>query len=288
MSRRRSNRSETDRPAAAYVREELGGLAVLSARADLSWLARHQRDVAAREAGSGRALTGMPVHRSTEPRLPGQLDGPDLSGEIARQLDTLKHELLDVGIEVTGKTEAERWLQAALVVDKVIDTELDAMAWWDTASALRARAERVLGPDAHGRWLGLCPVPTCDGDVRLGDDQTATVCEKCGVLVTREQQQDYLTDRLDTRLMSVSDLATALTIVTGRVVEYETVRTWTRTRNAPRGRRLPARLHERHDDGTPWRGIPWPTPDTGLYSFRDALTLVVRRETRVRVEGSAA
>lgn len=288
MSRRRPTRSETVRPAAAYVREELGSLAVLSARADLSWLARHQRDVAAREAGSGRALTGMPVHRSTEPRLPGALNLPDLSGEIARNLDTLVHELLDVGVELDAHTEAGRWLQAAQAVDKVIDTEMDAMAWWDVASALRARAERVLGPDARGRWLGLCPVPTCDGDVRLGDDQTATVCEGCGVLVTREQQQAYLAERLDTRLMTIGHLATALTIVAGRLVEYETVRTWTRTRNAPRGRRLPARLHERHDDGTPWRGIPWPTPDTGLYSFADALTLVARRETRVRLEGSAA
>lgn len=288
MSRRRSNRSETVRPAPAYVREELGSLAVLSARADLCWLARHQRDVAAREAGSGRALTGMPAHRSTEPRLPGALDLPDLSGDIARQLDTLVHELLDVGVELDAETEAGRWLQAAQVVDKVCDTEMDAMAWWDAASALRARAERVLGPDARGRWLGLCPVPTCDGDVRLGDDQTATVCEGCGVLVTREQQQAYLADRLDTRLMTIGHLATALTIVAGRLVEYETVRTWTRTRNAPGGRRLPARLHERHDDGTPWRGIPWPTPETGLYSFRDALTLVARRETRVRLEGSAA
>lgn len=288
MSRRRANRSETVRPAAAHMREELGGLAVLSARADLSWLARHQRDVAAREAGGGRALTGMPAHRSTEPRLPGALDMPDLSGEIAQQLDTLKHELLDVGIELDAETEAGRWLQAARLVDKVCDTELDALAWWDTASALRARAERVIPDLARGRWLGPCPVPECPGEIRLGDDQTATACGVCGAVITREQQQDYLADRLDTRLMTIGHLATALTIVTGRLVEYETVRTWTRTRNAPRGRRLPARLHERHDDGTPWRGIPWPTPDTGLYSFTDALTLVARRETRVRVEGSAA
>lgn len=288
MSRRRANRSETVRPTAVYAREELGGLAVLSARADLSWLARHQRDVAAREAGSGRALTGMPVHRSVEPRLPGALNGPDLSGDIARALDMLVRELLDVGVVPIGKTEAAGWLQAALVVDKVCTTELDAIAWWDVASGLRARAERLLGPDAHGRWLGPCPVPSCPGEVRLGDDQTATACPTCGAFITREQQQDYLTESMDERLMTVSELATALTIVTGRLVEYETVRTWTRTRNAPRGRRLPARLHERHDDGSAWRGIPWPTPDTGLYSFTDALTLVARRDTRVRLEGSAA
>jgi hypothetical protein len=270
------------------VREELGGLAVLSARADLCWLVRHQRDVAAREGGSGRALTGMPVHRSIEPRLPGQLDGPDLSGEIAAKLNELVHELLDVDVELDADTEAGRWLQAAQAVEKVIDTELDAMAWWDTASALRARAERVLGPAAAGRLFGTCSVPDCDADIRIGDDQPATVCLDCGTFVTREQQEAYLVERIDQRLMTISDLATALTTITGRLVTYETVRTWTRTRNAPGGRRLPARLHERHDDGSAWRGIPWPTPDTGLYSFADALTLVARRDTRVRLEGSAA
>ncbi|MFD2792572.1 hypothetical protein ACFS27_03325 [Promicromonospora vindobonensis] len=280
MSRRRSRAVA---PSVAPAHDALGGLAASSARADLCWLARHQRDVAAREAGTGRALTGMPVHQSTEPRLPGQLDGPDLSGEIARHLDQLVRELLDVGWQADAQTEAGRWLQAAQVVDKVIDTDMDAMAWWDTASGLRARAERVLGPDARGRWLGPCAVPECDGDVRLGDDQTAAVCPQCGVFVTREQQEDYLADAMAERLMSVSELATALTQVVGRVVEYDTVRTWTRTRNAPRGRRLPARLHERHDDGSPWRGIPWPTPDTGLYRFADALTLVARRETRVQL-----
>lgn len=262
MSRRRSKRSETVRPAAAYVREELGGLAALSARADLCWLARHQRDVAAREAGTGKALTGMPVHRSTEPRLPGALDLPDLSGEIARQLDTLKHELLDVGIEVTGRTEAERWLQAALVVDKVCTTDLDAMAWWDTASALRARAERVLGPDAHGRWLGPCAVPDCGGEVRLGDDQHAAVCPECGIFVTREQQQDYLTEEFQNRLMTGSEIASALELA--RVpVPYSTLRRWIATG------RLPEHME--------FVGIPWALRPSGLYRFRHAFEMAGRR-----------
>lgn len=279
MSRRRSNRSETVRPAAAHIREELGGLAVLSARADLSWLARHQRDVAAREAGSGRALTGMPAHRSTEPRLPGQLDMPDLSGEIARQLDTLAHELLDVGIELDAETEAGRWLQAAQVVDKVIDTELDALAWWDAASTLRARAERVLGPDAHGRFMGACPVPGCPGEIRMGDDQHAAVCEECGWFVTREQQTAYVVEELDRRLMTASQITTALVGV-GAPVPFRTVQSWAR-----RGRLRPP-------DWDTWPGIPYVVPrqrrTDGLYSFRAAFDLAAPRATQVRVEGSAA
>lgn len=289
MSRRKTrDRSETVRTGLAHVRESAGRLALLSARTDLMWLARHQRDVAAREASTGRALTGMPVHRATEPRLPGQLDGPDLSGDIARALDGLVRELLDVGWEATAPTEARRWYQATLVLERVCETDHDALAWWDTATALRRRAERALGPDAHGRWLGPCPVPDCSGEVRMGDDQGAAVCPECGGFVTRDQQHGYLADTMAERLMTVSELATALTTVTGRLVTYETVRTWTRTRRGPNGRRYPARLHERHDDGAAWRGIPWPTPDTGLYSFADALALVLKRETRVVVGRSAA
>ena len=266
-------------PLLAPARDALGSLAAVSARADLCWLARHQRDVAAREAGTGRAQTGMPAHRSTEPRLPGQLDGPDLSGEIARQLDMLVRELLDVGIEVTGKTEADRWLQAALVVDKVIDTDQDAMAWWDSASGLRARAERVLGPAAAGRFLGRCSVPSCDGEIRMGDDQNAAVCEDCGLFVTREQQTAYVVEELDRRLMTASQIQTALVQLRAEV-PYDTVKSWAR-----RGKINPP-------DWDTWPGVPYVVPhpkdDDGRYSFLAAFHLAAKRATIVRLEGLAA
>jgi len=277
MSRRRPTRSETVRPAPAYVREELGSLAVLSARADLSWLARHQRDVAARESGSGRALTGMPAHRSTEPRLPGALNLPDLSGDIARQLDTLVHELLDVGVEFDAQTEAGRWLQAAQVVDKVCDTEMDALAWWDTASGLRARAERALGPAAAGRFLGRCSAPGCDGDIRIADDQAAAVCPGCGGFVTRAQQVAYVVEALDGRVMTLSGLATALAAVDAEV-PFRTLQTWARRRQITE-----------HIEWQVWRGFPYTAPTgSGLYPFMEAFTRAAKRATRVRLEGSAA
>jgi hypothetical protein len=98
MSRCRTrDRSETVRHVAAHVRENLCVLAIISARANLARLAAHQREIAAREVCTGRALTGMPAYRSTEPRLPGALNVPDLSGDIARMPNELLRELLDVG-----------------------------------------------------------------------------------------------------------------------------------------------------------------------------------------------
>lgn len=263
MSRRRSNRSETVRPVAAYVREDLGGLAVLSARADLSWLARHQRDVAAREAGGGRALTGMPVHRSTEPRLPGVLAGPDLSGDIARALNTLVQELVSVDHEYQpDERETVRWYQAAQVVEKVCPDEHDALSWWDTASSLRVRAERALGPSAAGRFMGWCAVPDCSGEIRMGDDETAAVCPECRGIVTREQQVAFIVEELDQRLMSRSELATALTTV-GADVPYSTLCRWIAT------------------------GLV-PEVEEGMYRFHDAFTRAAKRTTRVRLGGFAA
>lgn len=267
-------------PLLAPAHDGLGGMAVLSARADLSWLARHQRDVAAREAGGGRALTGMPVHRSTEPRLPGALSGPDLSGEIARKLDELVRELLDVGWEAKAEAETGRWYQAALVVEQVCETDMDALAWWDSASGLRARAERALGADAHGRWLGPCPVPSCPGEVRLGDDQAATHCPVCGIFVTREQQHAYILEIMGERVMTLSEITTALVTV-GAETPYDTVKSWAR-----RGR-----IAQDVEPVWPaWPGVPFVVPvvPTGLYRFSDAFTLATRRATRVRVKGLAA
>lgn len=256
----------------ARAHEGLAPLRLVSARADLIWLADHQRDVAAREAGTGKALTGMPRYQSMTPSLPGTIGGPDLSGDIARELDTLVRELMDALPDWTpDERETVRWRQAAMQLDAVCATEHDALAWWDTAGALRQAAERVLGPDAHGRWLGPCPVPSCPGEVRMGDDQAAAVCADCGVFVTREQQHEYIREVLDDRIMTLSEIATALVQV-GAPTPYDTVKSWA----------LRRRLTE-HVEWHVWEGFPYVPAPTGLYRFGDAFALAARRATRVEV-----
>jgi hypothetical protein len=264
MSRRRSRAEpiavETAR---AHPHDGLDRLAILTTRANLMWLAQRQRDVAAREASHGRALTGMPVHRSTEPRLPGVLAGPDLSGDIARALDELVRELMDVDPTWTpDERETVRWYQAAQVVEKVCPDEHDALAWWDKAADLRARAERTLGPAAAGRFMGWCAVPQCGGEIRMGDDEQAAVCPECKGVVTREQQVAYIVEELDGRLMTRSELATALVTV-GADVPYSTLCRWIATGAVPEA-------------------------EEGLYRFHDAFTRASNRTTRVRLGGDAA
>lgn len=262
MSRRRS-RSEPMPDEVLVAHDGLDRLSILTTRANLMWLATRQRDVAAREANTGRALTGMPVHRSTEPRLPGVLAGPDLSGEIARALNTLVRELVSVDHEYQpDERETVRWYQAAMVVEKVCPNEHDALSWWDTASSLRVRAERALGPSAAGRFMGWCAVPDCPGEIRMGDDETAAVCPECRGIVTREQQVAFIVEEMDQRLMSRSELATALTTV-GAEVPYSTLCRWIAT------------------------GVV-PETEPGVYRFHDAFTRAAKRTTRVRLEGSAA
>jgi hypothetical protein len=263
--------------------DDHGTLRRLAVRANLVWLAGHQRDVAAREARAGKALTGMPVHRSTAPTLPGALNMPDLSGDIARKLTELLRELLDRDWtpNVEADTEVKRWLQGALRWDQELWTDHEVLDWYDDTTDLRRRAERVLGPDAHGRWLGPCPVPDCVGEVRMGDDQAAAVCAQCGGFVTREQQHAYILEMLEDVLMTVSGITTALKTVNAET-PYPTVQSWTR----PRGYQ-PPRLLE-HVEWAEWMGFPFVTPSSGLYRFGDAFTLAAKRATRVRLEGSAA
>ncbi len=260
---KRHNRAVAPIPARAH--DGMDRLSILTTRANLLWLADRQRDVAAREASTGRALTGMPVHRSTEPRLPGVLNGPDLSGDIARTLDGLVRELMDAVPDWQPDThETKRWKDAASRVEQVCATPQDALAWWDTAADLRARTERTLGPAAAGRFMGWCAVPACPGEIRLADDQDAAVCPDCGGFVTRAQQTEYVVQALAERLMTLSELATALVTV-GAEVPYRTLQTWAR-----RGQ-----ITE-HEDGS------------GLYPFEQAFTRAARRATRVAVSGSAA
>lgn len=265
MSRRKQQRQEEIRTLMPAT-DDHGTLRRLAVRANLVWLAGHQRDVAAREAGTGKALTGMPVHRSTAPTLPGALNGPDLSGDIARKLAELLRELLDRDWtpNVEADTEAKRWLQGARRWDQEAWDEREVLDWYDTTTDLRRRAERVLGPDAHGRWLGPCPVPDCVGEVRMGDDQAAAVCPECGVFVTREQQHQYILEIMGERLMTLSEITTMLVILKADT-PHSTVRSWAARR----------RIAE-HETGS------------GLYRFLDAFTLAAKRATRVRLEGSAA
>lgn len=262
MSRRKQQRQEEIRTLIPAT-DDHGTLRRLAVRANLVWLADHQRDVAAREAGTGKALTGMPVHRSTAPTLPGAFNGPDLSGDIARKLTGLVDELiLERDWSPTAEGETDRWMQAARRWDQELWTDREVLDWYDDTTELRRRAERVLGPDAHGRWLGPCPVPDCVGEVRMGDDQAAAVCPDCGGFVTREQQHAYILEMLAERLMTGSEIATALVTV-GAEVPYSTLRRWITA-----GR--------------------FPEVEPGLYRFGDAFTLAAKRATRVRLEGSAA
>jgi len=284
MSRRKTRRAENqqlrEETARVNLHDGLDRVSILTTRANLVWLASRQRDVAAREAASGSAFSGMPVHRSTMPRLPGVLDAPDLSGDIARALDELVREVMDADAEwQPSERETERWAQAAKVVEKVCPDPHDALSWWDTASSLRARAERTLGPAAAGRFMGWCAEPGCGGDIRLGDDQDAAVCPECRGFVTREQQTAYVVEELEKRLMTSSEIATALVQVRSEVA-YDTVKSWAR-----RGKIHPP-------DWNTWPGIPYVVPhpkrDDGLYSFLEAFHLAAGRATMVRLEGRAA
>ena len=96
----------------------------------------------------------------------------------------------------------------------------------------------------------------------MGDDQTATACSVCGAFVTRDEQIAYVVEEMDRRLMSLSELATALEHVRAPV-PFRTLQSWAR------------------------RGSLRET-EPGLYRFRPVFERAAKKATRVVVEGSAA
>lgn len=232
----------------------LDRLAILGARDDLLALADLLPDLRARLAtGGGNALTGMPG-ASAEAPLPFDVGVSDLLEDIATHLLHLEHL---VGACARDPRDTARLRAAAYAAGATVHDDADAVAQWDTARALRDRAETILGAKVRADWLGPCPTPGCPAEVYLHADQAARICGSCGTVVTRGGQAQAAAAELDERVMTLSELASAL-VVTGTPVPYRTLQTWAR-----RGR-LPEHV-EREGERS------------GLYPFAAAYALACER-----------
>lgn len=93
------------------------------------------------------------------------------------------------------------------------------------------QAKKAIDRPAPMEFAGVCqsdlPGVTCDGVyVRPGTD--TVTCQGCGVACDVQKMQMQMRDAIADRLYQASELATALTIVTGEKVTFERVRNWIR------------------------------------------------------------
>ncbi|MDR7385225.1 hypothetical protein [Promicromonospora iranensis] len=280
MSRRRSRAVA---PLLARAHEDAAQhLADHTLRDDLLAVADLWPDVAARRVnGSGGALTGMPSSGSDVHRMPVNLGAADVCTDIDREFTHLVLVLaMEHHVHLGARTPAGRLRQAAYEVWRLDPHErLDLR---DTAATLRDRCEGVLGTTVRSDWLGPCPTPGCVEDVRLAQGRGTRTCPGCGAEHTRGEQELYIRECLEGRLMTLSELTSAL-VVSGMPTPYDTIRSWARW----------GRLVEHTElDWTIWPGIPFIPPPgnpTGLYPYVGGLDLALKRWHRAaRVEGSAA
>lgn len=128
-----------------------------------------------------------------------------------------------------------------------------ATGFVDFASLARRRTNRALNPAPAPRYIGPCPRHGCTGDLYVKGAETAAVCPECETQTTTYEEQVFLHDQLEYRLLTQAELRTALNIL-----NYPTPRT-TLIRWIATGR------------------LPEATP--GRYRLAEALTLATRRRT---------
>lgn len=278
MSRRRSRAVA---PLLARAHEDAAAqLADMTLRDDLLTIADLWPDVAARRAtGGGSALTGMPSAGDPS-RIPVNLGAADAHAEIERTHAYLVLALGDLGVDLTARTSAGRLRQAAYESWRLDEGERIDLR--DLAADLRHRCEVVLGGMVRADWLGPCPTPGCVAEVHIPPGRQARTCRECGAEHMRDEQETYIRECLEGRLMTLSELTSAL-VVSGVPTPYDTVRSWARF-----GRLVE---HLELQDWTTWPGAPFVAPPgepSGLYPYITGLELALQRQQRAEKRRAAA
>ncbi|QIK82412.1 IBR domain-containing protein [Sanguibacter sp. HDW7] len=228
----------------------------LEASRNLAWIANHWPDLeAALTPGGGNALTGMPRTDSTG--IPINIHVSDLMREIDDHARHLCLQLIDETHDITDMppTPAARLHLAAQRYGHWCAADpTTAHTYTDTAHDYREKTRRVLEKPLAPTYLGPCPTPDCDGELYQRGATTRLTCPACHHETDVTTQRAYLAEQMEERLMTLSEITSAL-VVAGHPVPHSTVRRWASSR----------RLRHITD---------------GLYKFTDALTLAEHRAAR--------
>lgn len=136
-----------------------------------------------------------------------------------------------------------------------------ALDFCDTATRLHATMRGILERPEPPRWAGPCPMPECDGGLYHRAERTYAHCRQCGTTIDGPEWREMMAAAFDGRLMTRSELVSAL-LVAGRPVRIRTLDQW-----VTRGR-LPVAL----DVGP---------GEARLYRFADAYQLAERYDVTV-------
>ena len=239
----------------------MDNLVALAARDDLlaivaAWPALHARlePSGASNGGGSRPAPGS--------RPPINIHVSDLIHEIAETADFYGRVLLDETDDWQPDTSEMPGLlhSVALRFGHFThgDDEKTAYDFTDTAHELRRKVTATLERPEPPRWMGPCVVDECEGELKLHGHRIDTRCPVCGNVAGLAEIRAHLHDALKDRLMTRSELCSALHVL-GYNVPIETVRTW-----AKRGKIEPVVV------------------DPTLYRLEDAIELAESRVSRLR------
>jgi hypothetical protein len=133
-----------------------------------------------------------------------------------------------------------------------------ALGFSDDASMYRDKVKKVLERPAPPTYVGPCrhrgeDGSGCIGELYVGENKTEGECRACGTKFTLVEQREWLEREMEARLMTPSEIVSAL-MVLGYKVPVSTVKSWIRRK----------RLDEA-------------VKDSGLYRLADAHDLATRK-----------
>jgi len=242
----------------------IDNLVALRARDDLlavaaSWPALQARLRPA--SGSGDRVTG-----SADPRSPIDVGVSDLLYRIEQHARFLGKVLLDETVDWQPTTSTMPGLLrdvAARYGHFTADDDKTALDFCDEAHELRRKVVGAIARHEPARWQGPCPEDECVGEIYQRAGNVDAKCRACGRVVGPAEWRAIMEAAFETRLMTRSELVSALHVVK-RTVKPNTLDRW-----VSRGRLAPVVV------------------DPDLFKFAHAYELAERYDTSNRERISA-
>lgn len=160
---------------------------------------------------AGNGLTGMPAAASPERQLPIDVHVSDLMHEITGVVEGYAAILL---AETKWEPTTSRMPQLLTEVANryghfVSDPDL-ATGFTDDAHEYAEKVTRTLNPTPRPTYIGPCPIPNCEGELRLRPDHEHARCPNCGTTTTTTQQRDWLEQQMQELHLTPTEIIRAL------------------------------------------------------------------------------
>jgi len=233
----------------------IDNLAALAARDDLLAVAASWESLRARltPSGSKGSETKRPTPAS---RLPIDVAVSDLMRQVEEKARFYARVLCDDDPEFAPPSVMPGTLEAVAHRYGHFTHRLgDRMAldFLDDAHEMRRMVAGILAQHAPRRWLGPCLTEECPGELHARDGHLEATCRECGATWGPMEWRAHLEVALEGRLMTLSEVASAL-VALDHKVPYSTVRRWASSGQMPKI-----------------------VTDPNLYRIKDALGLANRR-----------